>query len=444
MPPRSATGKVSREPHGATTPASAGSPGQGAADRSPGPGSRGGETRAVTAPGTGWRAVAPLVGVVAVAVAVAVLLGAGDLVVVIAALVGIVMIHELGHFATAKWSGMKVTEYFLGFGPRLWSVRRGETEYGIKAIPAGGYVKIVGMSNLEEVPPEDEPRTYRQQPFRARLLVAAAGSFMHLVMALVLLWSLLVFVGTPDPHSVVIRGFAPLPDQVDPARDAGLRVGDQVLRADGRTLTGPADLSAVIARHAGQPLELLVERDKTELAVPVTPRVDPADGKARIGVTIGNGPDVPVGPVRAVGTTFVDLWRITATSMSSLPTALANEYTLLVHGTAPAGAPRIQSIVGAVRTTDQAAQAGAGDLLFMLVLINIFIGIFNMLPMLPLDGGHVAIALYERLRSRRGRRYHADVTRLAPYAYAFVALLAFVFVSSLFLDITHPVANQFR
>ena len=88
------------------------------------------------------------------------------LLVVIVAIVVMVMVHELGHFATAKWSHMKVTEYFVGFGPRLWSIRRGETEYGVKAIPAGGYVKIPGMTNLEEIDPADEPRTYRQQPFR--------------------------------------------------------------------------------------------------------------------------------------------------------------------------------------------------------------------------------------------------------------------------------------
>ncbi len=99
--------------------------------------------------------------------------------VVVLALVAMVMLHELGHFATAKWSGMKVTEYFFGFGPRLWSIRRGETEYGVKAIPAGGYVRIVGMTMLEEVDPPDEARSYRQATFPRRLLVAVAGSAMH-------------------------------------------------------------------------------------------------------------------------------------------------------------------------------------------------------------------------------------------------------------------------
>ncbi len=121
-----------------------------------------------------------------------------------------VMVHELGHLLAAKHGGMKVTEYFLGFGPRLWSFRRGETEYGIKAFPLGGYVKIPGMTNLEEVDPEDEPRTYRQKPFHARLLVAVAGSAMHFLMAFVLLWALLTFVGVPSASQVQVQAVTPV------------------------------------------------------------------------------------------------------------------------------------------------------------------------------------------------------------------------------------------
>ena len=118
--------------------------------------------------------------------AVFIALGWGDLLLFIAILFAIVMLHEFGHFVTAKWAGMKVTEYFVGFGPRLWSVRRGETEYGVKAIPAGGYVRITGFTSTEEVPEEDEARAYRQQPFHQRIIVASAGSAMHFLIAFVL------------------------------------------------------------------------------------------------------------------------------------------------------------------------------------------------------------------------------------------------------------------
>src|SRR3712207_5048135 len=109
--------------------------------------------------------------------------GGLNLLVIIAAIVVMIFLHELGHYLTAKWAGMKVTEFFIGFGPRIWSFRRGETEYGVKAIPAGGYVKIIGMHNLEQVDPADEARTYRQQPFWRRLSVAVAGSTMHFIIA---------------------------------------------------------------------------------------------------------------------------------------------------------------------------------------------------------------------------------------------------------------------
>ena len=127
------------------------------------------------------------------------------LLIVVVCLIVMIMVHELGHFLAAKHGHMKVTEYFLGFGPRLWSFRRGETEYGVKALPLGGYVKIPGMTNLEEVRPEDEARTYREQPFHARLLVAVAGSAMHFLMAFVLLWVLLTFVGLPNADKVGVQ-----------------------------------------------------------------------------------------------------------------------------------------------------------------------------------------------------------------------------------------------
>ncbi len=148
------------------------------------------------------RALVQLVIVVAGVVVLALAAHAGAILIVVGALIAMVMLHELGHLLTAKWGHMKVTEYFLGFGPRLWSVRRGETEYGIKAIPAGGYVKILGMTSAEEVDPADEPRTYRQRPFHNRLAVGLAGSAMHFVMAFVILFALYAFIGAPQGNEV--------------------------------------------------------------------------------------------------------------------------------------------------------------------------------------------------------------------------------------------------
>ena len=421
------------------------------------------DTRPPTPPRSPRRALAELAVVVLAVVVAAVATGTTDVLVVVVALIVMIMLHELGHFATAKWSRMKVTEYFLGFGPRLWSIRKGETEYGIKAIPAGGYVKIVGMSNLEEVDPADEPRTYRQQPFRKRLLVAVAGSAMHGIMALVLIYLLLVAVGIPQGNQVRITGFAPLADGADPAKVAGVQAGDVVLRADGRRITSSDTLARIIGAHAGEPLVLVVRHGSTTRTVVVTPVAGSLAGSTgpatagHIGVNLETPPvggtPLRTGPVSGIGQSFTGFGRVVSTSVSALgqtfsASGLSQYWHDLTNAQAAKqsehSATRIQSIYGAVRTGVQGAQSGAAGLLEVLISINIFVGMLNLLPMLPLDGGHVAVAVYERIRSRRGRMYHADVRKLAPVAYAFVLFLGFIVVGALYLDITHPVANPFH
>jgi membrane-associated protease RseP (regulator of RpoE activity) len=390
-----------------------------------------------------------------------------DLLIVIVALIVMIMLHELGHFATAKWSHMKVTEYFLGFGPRLWSVRKGETEYGIKAIPAGGYVKIVGMSNLEEVDPADEPRTYRQQPFHNRLIVALAGSTMHGVMALLLIWTYFTFAGVPSSSVVQVQALSPLAHGADPARAAGLRAGDVITSIDGRRVTGQCMLAYAIESHPGQPVVLGVQNNGVLRHVTVTPAPSPgvtasagcpksetskAKTQGRIGVELAEG-NASIGPVRAVGRSFVALGDTVTASFSALgqifsPHGLSSYWHDLTNAKAAKASEhstvRIQSIYGAVRTGVQGAEAGWGGLVAVLVSINVFVGIVNLVPMLPLDGGHVAVAVYERIRSRRGRAYHADVRKLAPVAYAFLLFLGFIVISAFYLDITHPLANPFH
>jgi membrane-associated protease RseP (regulator of RpoE activity) len=403
--------------------------------------------------------------VVVSVVALAVVTRQVALLVVVVCLIVMIMVHELGHFLAAKHGNMKVTEYFLGFGPRLWSFRKGETVYGVKAFPLGGYVKIPGMTNLEEVDPEDELRTYREQPFRARLLVAVAGSAMHFLMAFVLLWTLLSFVGVPSNNKVDVTQVLAVDGKPGPAQVAGLRPGDVVESADGRTVAGNPDaLISTIRNHPGEPVTLVVTRDGTRRTMTVTP-VDgrtvheqgitvPAGTKpyGLIGVSLG-APTETLGPVTGLAHTATGLVRYSWASVVGVahlfsPQATVQRFQNVTSAKAAsmsaANGTRVSSIVGAVQTATDAAHAGVAYLLGILVAINLFVGIFNLFPMLPLDGGHVAIAIYEKIRTGRKKvQYHADVTKLLPYTWAMVAVLGVLFATTLLTDILHPMANPF-
>jgi membrane-associated protease RseP (regulator of RpoE activity) len=402
---------------------------------------------------------------VAAAAALFFALGWGDLFLVIVVIVLMVVGHEFGHFATAKWSRMKVTEFFVGFGPRLWSVRRGETEYGVKAIPAGGYVKIPGMTNLEEIDPADEPRTYRRQPFHNRIIVALAGSTMHFVMAFLLAWAALVFIGGQSSSAVVINGFSRFDGQAtNPAQRAGLTVGDRIVGVNGHRLTDETQLLDAIGSSVGTDVHLLVDRggrlrtitvvpeNRNDVTIPgETTPTGPASGV--IGVELGSV-NVRENPFGALGGAGVVIGRTTAQAFGGLgqvfsPHGLSSYVHEVANSNAArqdqqTNAPRPESIIGAARAAVQGAQAGSGYLIEVLIALNIFIAIVNLIPMLPLDGGHVAIAVYERIRTRRGRPYYqADAAKLMPVAYGFLALLILLATSAAYLDITHPAPNPF-
>ncbi|MDP9404596.1 MAG: site-2 protease family protein [Actinomycetota bacterium] len=391
--------------------------------------------------------------------------GVTSTVLVVVAIIVMIMLHELGHFATAKWAGMKVTEYFLGFGPRLWSIRRGETEYGVKAIPAGGYVKIIGMSNLEKIDPADEPRTYRQKPYWRRLSVAVAGSTVHFILAFVLLVAVFAGVGVVnyDKPQLEVGSISSLSKGPSPAEKAGFRVGDRLVAVDGRRLESWNEVPPYIKKRPGQPIVFSVVRDGRPLeltAVPadrskVTVEGDTGARPSEPLGFVGVGPSFPVeraGPVDAVGRATTELGRVTKATLSALANIFSPEGAS-AYGRSLLGSssgqprpedPRFLSPVGFVRVASQAAESSWRDVLFLLILINVFVGVFNMIPLLPLDGGHVAIATYERLRSRRGRRYHADIAKAMPVYYAVFFVLVFLGVTSLYLDIVRPAANPFQ
>ena len=209
----------------------------------------------------GW---AGLIGLVGLIVAIGLLAGL-SWVIVILALVFMIFMHELGHYLTAKWSGMKVTEFFIGFGPRVWSFQRGETEYGVKGIPAGAYVRIIGMNSLDEVAEGDEPRAYRSKSYPRRMAVALAGSAMHFLMALVLLFVLFAHYGDPidrEQAAAESEGWTLGTISVDSAAEAaGMEAGDRLISFDGIAISTFDDFGDLVQVRGGQTVDVVFERD---------------------------------------------------------------------------------------------------------------------------------------------------------------------------------------
>ena len=381
--------------------------------------------------------------------------------------IAMVMGHEFGHFITAKRAGMKVTDFFVGFGPVLWSTTRGETRYGIRALWLGGYVKVPGMTWYETIEPEAEKRTYRSASSPRKVLFASAGSLMHVVMALLIAYGALVFVGHADTHRVSIGGFTHWQGHAQTVGElAGLRVGDEIVSIQGHRVDGVAVLDATIHANAGHEISLTVLRGGHDVVVHATP----VDGRQ---VLVNGQPEVK-GP-RPVGLLGIQLTNPTVrtgylaaipNSVSTVATTLNQAVHALVHVFSPgefatlwhqvvtpsaaqsttAQTTRPVSIVGVVRLADQAAQSNLQVFLYILITLNIFVGVMNMLPMLPLDGGYVAIATYERLRQRRrdAAPYKADVNKLTPVVVAFMGVLVILFAFTLYLDIAYPISNPFN
>jgi membrane-associated protease RseP (regulator of RpoE activity) len=368
----------------------------------------------------------------------------------VVALIVCVFLHELGHFLMARRAGMKVTEFFLGFGPRIWSFQRGEVEYGVKAIPAGAYVRIIGMTNLEEVPPDDEPRTYRQKGYWSRLSVAVAGSAMHFLIAIVLL-------------VVVIGGFGIQRDTAwkisqlttnSPAVAAGLQSGDRITAIEGIPVSTFAALTTQIRSRPGQTVELTVQRPNgsTEPVSVTLAATNPENENVGF-LGIGEGRDyVRDAPPAAVVSAAQEFGRVSWDSVVGLSKVfspngvhnyidqLTNKPTSTSGGTTASSNPdstRLVTPIGVARLHPNSV----ADFLLLLAVVNISIGLFNLFPVLPFDGGHVVIATYEAIRSRKGRRYHADIRKMFPVSYAIMGIFLFFVVGSLWLDIVRPVGG---
>jgi membrane-associated protease RseP (regulator of RpoE activity) len=383
-----------------------------------------------------------------------------------------IMLHEAGHLLTAKRYGMKATQYFLGFGPTLFSRQRGETEYGVKAIPAGGFVKIVGMTPLETVDPQDQPRAFYRQPAPRRAVVLAAGSATHLVLAFLLVAVAFAAFGEPRITSrvssvspcVTTAQVADCPGQPrSPAVRAGLRAGDRIVAFDGQPVGDWEELARRIQRHPPVPTPLTVERNgkRVELVAPLQrgPTRNLDTGEPITATKLGFGPSEEafrLGPLAALGRGGEFLLRGTGLTFTSLA-AIPGQVPDLLAGQDRDGTGAI-GIVGASRLSGQVLEDDSqptavtiGNFLLLVASLNLFVGIFNLLPLLPLDGGHLAILGWEQgrhaLRRRRGYAgplQRVDLVKLLPVAYAVIALFVGLTVLLVWADIANPVRNPFQ
>ena len=398
----------------------------------------------------------------------------GVLAFVVALLVS-VMLHEAGHFLTAKLFGMKATQFFVGFGPTLWSRQRGETEYGVKAIPAGGFVKIIGMTPLEEVDPADQPRAFINKAGWQRFIVLAAGSTVHFLIALVLLFVLLI--GWPTvlhgPGQVagvqdcVTNSDAGTCDDGAPTAPAKglLQKDDVIVAVDGHQVTRGGDQVASLVRAAAAsgPVVFTVERAGKTQTVTVTPVQ--VDGHGRVGITIDDAPSATldrVGFTGAVTGSFTNFGQYVVASFKALG-AVPHEVGQVLSGSrqertidgSGGGGSQVTSVVGVAQISGEAFKAGGfyggvATLIGITASVNLFVGIFNLFPLLPLDGGHVAILAYEKIRDRWRRRRKlaaagpVDLAKLMPVTYGALAIIVGIAVVVLYADVVNPVANPFQ
>jgi membrane-associated protease RseP (regulator of RpoE activity) len=377
-----------------------------------------------------------------------------------------VMLHEAGHFATAKAFGMKASRFFVGFGPTLWSFQRGETEYGVKAIPAGGFVKIEGMTALEEIAPEDEDRAFYKQPARQRVVVLVAGSFVHFIIAIVVVFGVLASTGQ-DPIRAGGISVAQIAKCVtaapsgacqagDPASPAAgkLRPGDVLLTINGTKVSSSGDNFITTLQHsADKPVTITVKRAGQIKTVTITPIPLTVSGKTvgRIGVEDELDPQhVSVG--EAFPRTF-SLMGNFITSTGSAIGGIPHEVAGILEGK-PRNPDGAASVVDVARVSGQISSSGASagiiisNLLLIIAELNLFVGLFNLLPLLPLDGGHVGILLFEQARTKVygaiGRRDpgRVDIMKILPLTYAVVAAFVGLSLILLYAGIANPIRLQ--
>jgi regulator of sigma E protease len=341
------------------------------------------------------------------------------LVLAILALELMILVHELGHLIVAKRVGIAVHAFAMGFGPRLFSVTRGETTYSLNLLPIGGYVNMAGEDDGADAPDVPPERRFRSKTIAQRAAVVCAGPAMNFALAIVLLAAVAVTFGIPVRVSTQVGTLLP----GYPAQKAGLRPGDVIVAIDGRPMDDGQKVIQTIHESGGRTLAIVVQRGGLQFVVHVPTRYDP---RQRVWLT-GFSPMVirsHLDPVRALGWGALTTGRDIVAYLSALGNLLRTGRLL-----GELGGP-----VTAVNVLGQAAHAGSETFLYITAFFSIIIGLFNLFPLPALDGGRVAFLMVEGLRRRP----------VDPRREGYIHLVGLVLLLCLILaltvrDIMHPV-----
>jgi regulator of sigma E protease len=324
-------------------------------------------------------------------------------------IVVLIVLHELGHFTVAKAVGMRVERFSLFFPPTLFRVCRGETEYAIGAIPAGGYVKITGMNPEEigDLDPEVARRAYYTQAPWKRIAVILAGPGVNIVIAFVLFWAVLVSgdingASTLESLNPSVHTLETTVHAVERGKPAAgvLQPGDRLLAVDGRSATAKSAVQAIGSHRcpgaltegcrAATPVALTVRRGGRELTLSVFPQFSKAQRRMLIGFEFG-ALAKPFGPLSAAGTAVHEMWSTTTSMVSNISHAFTS--AKVRH--------EFHSIVGITEIAHETVLAGPGYALIFLGFVSLILAVINLFPFLPLDGGHVLWSVAEKVRGQR-------------------------------------------
>ena len=390
-----------------------------------------------------------------------------------------VALHECGHMWVARATGMKVRRYFVGFGPTLWSTRRpnklGETEYGVKAVPLGGFCDIAGMTAVEELDPEDRPYAMYKQKTWKRVAVLFAGPAMNFIIGLVLIYAIAIIWGLPNinaPTTAVVGETSCIKSEVaqgelgdcvasSPAAAAGVQAGDVILKV-GDTEVATFDALVEAVRQQNGPTEVTVQRDENgqqrefTTTVNVTPSqrfIAGEDGTATpadvgsIGVTAATFGPTHYNALTAVPGTFVftgDLAVELGKAIVKIPSKVGALVDSITGGERDPETPI--SVVGASRIGGETVEHGIWVAFwFFLAQLNFVLGAINLVPLLPLDGGHIAIALYEKARNKmreaRGKVAAGPVNymKLMPLTYVVIIVMVGFTLLTVTADVVNPI-----